>query len=201
MNFLGHIVLSGPTDDALLTGNFMGDFVKGSHWKALPTSVANGVLLHRHIDSFTDQHEASFELRRLLHPVCGKYAPVALDLLYDHVLACDLGHYQAVALEAFASESYRRLERQQHLMPERCQVMLAYMIEQDWLTTYRTFDGIEMAMQRMERRIGRSVGFDKIGEVFAAERGRFFEGFHRIFPELQRSCSNKLVSFAGQGQR
>ena len=49
MNYLGHALLSGD-DENLLTGNFIGDFVKGNSWQNFPEGIGRGVLLHRAIE-------------------------------------------------------------------------------------------------------------------------------------------------------
>ena len=51
MNFLFHMLLSG-TDDQILVGNFMGDFVKGPLLERFPERIRRGITLHRRIDSF-----------------------------------------------------------------------------------------------------------------------------------------------------
>lgn len=199
MNFLAHILLSGNDDD-ILVGNFMGDFVKGSRWKGLPDKVAQGALLHRFIDFETDVHPISVELRTHLHPVVGKYASVALDMLFDHLLASDFERYSDVPLSDFVPSAYRRLSGKRSLMPEPCQYLFDHMRANDWLTSYAQYDGLEFAMLRLERRIGRSVGFAQVRKVFETEGHRFTEGFRLIFPELQLRCSEKIVSFAGHGK-
>lgn len=181
-----------------MVGNFMGDFIKASKWKTLPTDVANGVLLHRFIDFSTDQHPVSEELRRLLYPICGKYASIALDMLYDHMLAANFNAVMPLDLDEFVAETYRRLSQSQAFMPERCRFMLGYLISEDWLTSYADQEGIHVALMRMQQRIGRSVGFENVLETFVQHQNRFKSGFHRIFPELQRSCSQKIISFAQQ---
>ena len=56
MNYLAHIYLS--RDDELISiGNFMADHVKGNKYKLYAPDLQKGILLHRHIDSFTDAHE------------------------------------------------------------------------------------------------------------------------------------------------
>ena len=55
MNFLAHLQLAAHTRSSL-TGNLLGDFIKGP----LPTTLAphfdEGIWLHRKIDAFTDSH-------------------------------------------------------------------------------------------------------------------------------------------------
>ena len=53
MNHLAHCFLSFGDEDILL-GNFLGDFVKGHDWEKYPRGIQRGILLHRAIDSFTD---------------------------------------------------------------------------------------------------------------------------------------------------
>jgi len=98
MNYLAHIFLSGEDPD-LLAGNFMGDFIKGSDYRNYPQGIANGMVFHRFIDSFTDQHAESALLREKLRPTCGRYAGIALDMIYDYYLAESWSDYSELKLE------------------------------------------------------------------------------------------------------
>jgi acyl carrier protein phosphodiesterase len=199
MNFLAHIYLSG-SDEQLMTGNFMGDFFKASTWRTLPLGYANGVLLHRLIDSFTDEHPVSADLRSVLHPVCGKYAGIALDMIYDHLLALHWDEFSSLPIEAFAQHAYKVLDEHSKVMPANCKHMLRFFSQEDWISSYQTSDGIAFALQRMERRYGGNIGFEGVMPAFQHAFDRFDAGFHRIFPELQRKCSEKIISFAIQGK-
>jgi acyl carrier protein phosphodiesterase len=50
------MLLSGD-DEQLLTGNFMGDFVKGALNDRFPSRIRQGITLHRRIDSFAGRNE------------------------------------------------------------------------------------------------------------------------------------------------
>ena len=56
MNFLAHAYLSFNDPDVLM-GNMMADAVRGKQADEYPDKIRNGILLHRRIDAFTDQHE------------------------------------------------------------------------------------------------------------------------------------------------
>ena len=86
MNYLAHLVLGGCDPDLML-GNFIGDAVKGSPHRTLPKGVADGVMLHRWIDTTADEHELSRISRAELRPVLGRLSGVGLDLLHDYFLA------------------------------------------------------------------------------------------------------------------
>ena len=55
MNFLAHIYLSGNNND-LRFGNFIANSIREKQYQDFSTSVQKGILLHREIDAFTDQH-------------------------------------------------------------------------------------------------------------------------------------------------
>ena len=65
MNFLAHIYLSGG-DEKTIIGNFIGDFVKGNQILNFEKEVMNGILLHREIDRFTDDHPIVLESKKRL---------------------------------------------------------------------------------------------------------------------------------------
>ena len=55
MNVLAHIYLSGDSEKIII-GNYIGDYVKGRDYLKYPEPVRKGIILHRHIDAFTDRH-------------------------------------------------------------------------------------------------------------------------------------------------
>ena len=57
MNFLGHIYLSGH-DKELAIGNLVADQIKGNKISELPDKIKSGIVLHRLIDEFTDNHNS-----------------------------------------------------------------------------------------------------------------------------------------------
>jgi len=164
MNFLGHLYLSG--DDPLVTvGNFMADAVKGRDLSRFDPPVEHGIRLHRAIDSFTDTHPLQHLGRERAHAHAGRYASVVMDLYYDHLLAVNWRDLHPDPLPDFARRMYALLTQHQHLMPERTQRMLPYMVEGDWLTSYATIGGIGRALAGLARRVPEGapmVGAEKV---------------------------------------
>ena len=58
MNFLAHAYLSFDYTDILL-GNMISDYVKGKKKFEYPPEIQSGIMLHRMIDEFTDNHPAT----------------------------------------------------------------------------------------------------------------------------------------------
>ena len=153
MNFLGHLYVSGE-DPMVIVGNFMADGVKGRDLSGWSPKLQQGIRMHRHIDSFTDTHPLTLLGRERLRAHCGKYAGVALDLFYDHVIASQWSMLRAEPLQQFAQRMYTLLSAHSDIMPERAQHMLPYMVEHDWLNTYATIPGLGRALAGLARRSG-----------------------------------------------
>ena len=55
MNFLAHLYLSGNNPKIIL-GNFFADHIVGNKYEHFDDEIIEGIILHRHIDTFTDTH-------------------------------------------------------------------------------------------------------------------------------------------------
>jgi len=106
LNYLAHIYFSDSCRQVAV-GNFIGDFVKGRRYKAYPSGIRKGILLHRQIDHFTDNHPAFKETVELLRPSFGRYSGIMADMYYDYLLASDFDRYgNGRSLDQFARNFY-----------------------------------------------------------------------------------------------
>ncbi|HCA82988.1 MAG TPA: DUF479 domain-containing protein [Flavobacteriales bacterium] len=192
MNFLAHALLSG-NDPLVRAGNFVGDSVKGSQLQHYPVAMQKGILLHRFIDSFTDTHSVVHESKSLLRQRFGKYAGVVADVIYDHYLArnWDL-HHDHLDLSSYAKETYSILQTNFEQLPERSKEFLPYMIRQDWLSSYKTREGISLILLRMSKRTGFVSGMEKAEEELEERDHIYEEHFSRFFPELRLASELEL---------
>lgn len=151
MNYLAHAYLSFG-DEPILVGNMISDFVKGKKKLDYPAGVQIGIMLHRSIDSFTDEHAATREAKQFFKSAVGLYSGAFTDVVYDHFLALDNASWQAISLEAFSQHVYEMLNKHQGLLPERFLRMLSYMRSQNWLYNYQFKWGIERSFEGVTRR-------------------------------------------------
>jgi len=184
MNILAHLALSGNDPDRRF-GNFIGDGIKGRNLGMLLPGVQHGVQLHRFIDSRSESDLAALELRRLLAARIGIFAPVALDILFDHVLALQWEIWYRTALRTYTNQIYRELEPRGAEMPARQSAMLPYMIQYDWLFGYRSAEGVERSLRGLGSRITSSPDLLPAMEVFRENRERFTSGFVDFYLNLR----------------
>lgn len=151
MNYLAHAYLSFG-HPGVLTGNMISDFVKGKKQFDYPLEVQQGITLHRAIDRFTDEHEATREAKAVFRPAYRLYSGAFVDVVYDHFLANDESEFTEEQLFDFAKNTYAELDRQEAWMPDRFARMFPYMKQQNWLFNYRSRWGIKKSMGGLVRR-------------------------------------------------
>ena len=190
MNFLAHVFLSGP-EAPLLVGNFLGDFLTNKEVAKLPPRFQDGVRLHRHIDSFTDQHPLVRASAQRLRAVHGRYAPVILDVFHDYILANHWDTYTEVPLKDFTRGVYDVLLDHLPLMPDFLQQRLPLMVADDWLFRYGTDDGLRFTMSRLGRRSSAPAFFENALDSLHLHYQPLVEEFHAFFPQLANEAQTK----------
>ena len=183
MNFLAHLFLS-EEDEGIMTGNFMADHVKGKQAYQYNSKITKGILLHRFIDAFTDNHEVVKQSKQRLYSKYHKYAPVIVDVFYDHFLAADFNKHSEESLSFFSQKCYRILSKNLNLMPERVQNFLPYMIRYDWLNSYAKPEGAGRALAGLASRSKFNSNMQNAVYDLIADYDFYKNDFNLFFPEL-----------------
>lgn len=191
MNFLAHAYLSGGSKD-LIIGNFIADAIKGKEYKEYRQGIIDGILLHRKIDTFTDQHQIVAQTRVRLRPYFGKYSPVVSDIYYDHFLALHWSDHSKESLKEFTTNIYATIQDEIVSMPKDVQFFFPYMKKDDWLYNYSTFYGMQCSFEGMLRRAKFDSNMEKGVEVLQKEYVPLEEDFRQFFPELKAYVANIL---------
>lgn len=182
MNFLAHLHLSRH-DDQLMLGNFIADAVKGSDWKYYEERVAEGILMHRKIDDFTDRHPVFSESVSLLRTHFGKFSGVVADIYYDHFLARHFLSHSEVSLVEFTSRVHLLLNASEHIMPPRSRLFLAYMRSKNIPLPYAELDGIHHVFLGMSRRARVPNNMQEGREILERYYNRLQDQFNRFYPD------------------
>ncbi|QLH32408.1 MAG: DUF479 domain-containing protein [Cyclobacteriaceae bacterium] len=184
MNFLAHLYLSGH-DEEVMVGNFIGDFVRGrAIYEQFPHRIALGIELHREIDEFTDNHPVVLESKIRLRPKYRHYAPVIVDMFYDHYLAVNWKNYHPQPLSDYAQHAYRVLEKFEAHLPQQVKYMMPYMIEGNWLLNYAKPEGIYRALSGMAKRTPYDSKMDEAIQELELYYKDFEKEFLHFFPDL-----------------
>ena len=194
MNYLAHIYLASQSDDAMI-GALLGDFAGAAYAVEYTPEIEREIAIHRKVDIYTDSHPVVLAAKEQFEQGRRRFAGILLDIFYDHVLIVNWAQYNLQPSDRPASELiarfYRALQARRAILPERLQRMLPYMVEHDWLGSYREFAGVEIAVKRVSERLSRNGellrdGLEDVRKNYAS----LSAGFHEFFPDL--------IGYAGQ---
>ncbi|WP_417941442.1 ACP phosphodiesterase [Flavobacterium sp. RS13.1] len=193
MNFLAHIYLSGE-NDLIKIGNFMADGIRGKQFEHFPDDVQKGIILHRFIDTYTDSHDVFRRSTKRLHEKYHHYAGVIVDIIYDHFLAKNWTKYSDEKLDDFINRFYTSLHDNYAILTEKTQDLMPYMIERNWLLSYRTVEGIHQILTQMDRRSKNISKMQFASEELKQYYTDFEEEFTTFFKDIQYQSKQKLLS-------
>lgn len=147
-----HLVLSGEDPDIII-GNYIADHLRGNAMvNELPNSIKRGIMLHRAIDTFSDMHPAVRHSVRLLQASHHHYAPVAVDLLYDHFLIKNWKQFVRLPFHQTLQEFYSLLESRLDTLPPKSKKISLKILENNWFDKYETFEGMNEVFATVNRR-------------------------------------------------
>ncbi|RFA26162.1 hypothetical protein CAI21_17690 [Alkalilimnicola ehrlichii] len=183
MNYLAHLYLGDNTDQALV-GNLLGDFVKGridpAQW---PPAMAQGILLHRLIDSFTDAHPIVIRSKSRFSSDRRRFAGIIVDVCYDHFLARHWHRFSAEPLPPFTARVYQALRHYHGYLPPRLRQIAPRMERENWLYSYRQFDTASFVLDRIAQRFKRPTPLQGAGQEAALHYEALEADFLAFFPD------------------
>lgn len=187
MNYLAHLHIAGSTNSSFV-GNFLGDFVKGNPDGQFNQEIVQGIRLHRFVDSYTDQHTLVKSLKPLFVGELRRFAPIALDMFWDHCLAKHWHQFHHDSLANFCLQTQLQIEAEsqleRHLLPARFVKVSQLMWQQRWLESYCKMDNIDFALQRMASRSPRMAVLAKCGATLWQNYELFSQQFFVLYPDI-----------------
>ncbi len=194
MNFLAHLHIADHCSSHLL-GNLLGDFVKGDPSKQYQADISNGIKLHRFVDRITDHHPIVEECKPHFKGAARRFAPIALDMFWDHCLAKHWHTFHQCSLEQFVSDAYQRVDRDAgDDLPERFLLLHSKMWSGGWLQSYQDLENIEFALHRMSKRSPRLADLTTTFAVLDQE----YAILEAKFPALYSDVLQQALGFHQQ---
>ena len=150
MNVLAHIYLSGDSEK-IIVGNYIGDYVKGKDYLNYPEQIRKGIIIHRHIDAFTDRHPVVHRSKIFFSRKYYKYAGVVTDIIYDHFLTKEWDLFSRRPLESVTYNFYRAMVNNYQHMPPNVREMMPFFIINNWIESYQTITGIRLVLKTLSK--------------------------------------------------
>lgn len=193
MNYFAHLVLSQPTIESTV-GNLLGDFARGVRRDKLAPSINAGLDNHRAVDRFTDSDESIRQLKYRFAPIRRRFAGIALDVYFDHLLMKHWQYFDSQPLQQLIDIFYQRMTDGQPLMPSpRMRSTTQRMVEYDWFGCYREVDSVAHALDRIAARIRYPNGFANAIVDINRNAAEIESVFLDFFPRLRRHVQSLAI--------
>lgn len=185
LNFLAHLHVADHCDSHL-AGNLLGDFVKGNPDIQYPRLVAQGIRLHRFVDSYTDSHELIKQTKLLFPSDIRRFSPIALDVYWDYCLVNAWSDYHELSLSEFCLKAEKQtlpacLDSNVHI-PTRYQLMVEAMWKGRWIESYKKIENVGLALQKMSSRSLRLAPLADCFETLVAHDSELKFLFRQFYP-------------------
>jgi len=195
MNFLAHALLSGDNKKNIL-GGFIADSVKGKSIELYDREIQNGIKLHRLIDNYTDKNPIFKNTVSRLEPKFKRYSTVVADIYYDHFLSSNFPNYCNIPLSKYAELIYKILIENYAILPPRNKRILPYMVTQNWLVGYSSFEELQKVFDGMTKRATFYSGMQEAVDHLKENYNYYLEDFIVFFPELQKYSEYQLSIYS-----
>lgn len=189
MNFLAHTMFA-QHDPEVIVGQFLGDFIRGQSPEDYAEKIQQGITLHRRIDSYTDQHPVNLEARSCFTKPYRRFAGILTDVVYDHYLARTWATYSDITLEGHIKVVHEALEDQFETLPLDLQRFARFIIDRQVLASYRHFDAVDKALDRLARRSPRFFILAEAGQTIRDHDDQLSDCFARFYPDLIQHMAN-----------
>ncbi|MBN2481488.1 MAG: DUF479 domain-containing protein [Bacteroidales bacterium] len=191
MNYLAHIFLSGGNEE-IIVGNFIGDYVKGYEFNEYSPMIRKGIILHRHIDSFTDKNMIVKLSKSRITDKYHKYSGIIIDIFYDHFLIALWDRYSLMPLNDYVIHVHAILRRFYEILPDGVKLILPSFIKNNWIQKYSTIDGVREILDRMSERTTLPDETDYAVEILHKDHDKFEKEFLSFFPSLMKYVSRSF---------
>ncbi len=185
MNILAHLYLSGHPSPEMV-GNFIGDFIKGKKLSSFSEPVRKGILIHREIDTYTDQHPVVSVSKDRLRAKHRHYSGVIVDIFYDHFLAARWNQFSSTDLNEYLAEVFTYLEKNQTILPDRATDFLLAAKKGKWVQNYASISGIQRVLKGMDNRTKFNSNMEYACEQLNNHYLEFEREFFEFFPQLEK---------------
>jgi acyl carrier protein phosphodiesterase len=172
-----------------MLANLFGDFVKGSNFHHFSSKIREGIVLHRAIDTFIDQHKDVLDLKLMLYQDLPKVAGVAVDLFFDHLLAKNWQMYHIQEYETFLNDFYAHDSAIENDLTQDFKQFINLFRARKWLNHYATAFGLAKSCKGVSKRISFTNKLEEAPEIFYKREKEIDAIFHKYMLDAKNHFS------------
>ncbi len=172
----------------------MADFVRGDPDLQWDAGVADGIRLHRRLDSLTDQLPEVREARRLFREETRRVSPITLDVIWDHFLSRDWDKYHPqLSLPHFCRQAEQQIRPYLPQTPPDFRELNELMWPEQWLEKYARSERLEVVLLGMARRRPKLAQLQHSYQDFVDNYSALEQLFSQFYPRLMHTATEKRL--------
>ena len=187
MNHLAHFQVAHP-DAALMVGGFLGDFVKGRLTGDRAAELERGIRLHRAVDAYCDSHPVVKRSVARFEPPFRRYAPIMVDIIYDHFLAQQWHDFNQQDIASFCDDVFDALRSHEAALPVQARKVAQRMTASRSMEYYHRDSFVAGSLESIARRLSRDNPLARAFGEFDRRRDELNDDFLDFFPALASFC-------------
>jgi acyl carrier protein phosphodiesterase len=184
MNILIHLFFS-QNDENVIIGNFIADYIRGlDRLKIYSPKIQSGIKLHQWIDNYSDKNIIVKKSISLFSPSLKHYAPVAVDVIYDHFMSNNWEKFSNKSLHNTISDFYLILKNNYNILPSRAKKAVDHMISNNWLMMYKDIAGLKHIFEWMDSRASFNSNLTNSIEILLKNYLEIENDFHTFMSQM-----------------
>jgi acyl carrier protein phosphodiesterase len=187
VNHLAHLYFSGPQPE-LQVGGLLGDFVKGPLRGHYPAGIEAGIRRHRRIDAICAELPAIRALLAMVAPCWRRYAGIAIDLAFDHLLARQWAQFHHRPLRDLCVDFYGALAANHQWLPAAALRFCDLAPQQHWLERYDDEELMQDILEHIGRRLRHPRSLRPLWHQLQARPGELEAAFQTTMDALVQGC-------------
>ncbi len=169
-----------------MAGQYLADFLSKKEADLVYKELKKGILMHRWLDHFSNNHDSLRTMNSYFRPSVGKYAPVASDIVCDYLLCQCWNKYFKIGFESFVRSAYKKLSNNVRFFPIKQAILFHKMRRGNWLMYYSSYCGLEKVFLRLNTRVKFNADFTKVLPVLISNKTNFIDLFQCFYSDALR---------------
>jgi acyl carrier protein phosphodiesterase len=188
MNLLAHLHLSEGRPVATAAGNVLADYLRRTGATDIDSDFTTGVRLHRAIDAYAEAHPATRKARACISPARRRLGGIIVDVAYDFFLSQAWDRYSALPLREFVASRLGAIRQYLESHPSPLRPLVDRAIEQGWLLSYGTMEGLRTTFDRVANRAPAAAPLRGAEEEVERNGDHIQRAFTEFYPQLMARC-------------
>ena len=136
------------------------------------------------MDAYSNQHAGIRQSCERFPAELGRFAPIFVDVIADHLLSLDWTLHHREPLTDFSRRCYALIDTHRHLLQGQHDQYLDWMQDSDLLASYAAPEVMLRGLRSITRRLRRSHLDDAVEHAVAGALPGLHADFEEYFPDL-----------------